>query len=79
MKINNVDFNAEWAKSVDEPAFVKHFLPIVWQELSEQERKEKISAAYRMLTGVQPEGAEQLEAPKQPETTKRAKAKSEPE
>ncbi|MDR2775627.1 MAG: hypothetical protein LBC19_12975 [Tannerella sp.] len=78
MKINNVDFNADWAKSVNESTFVKHFLPIVWPEVNEPERKEKLSDAYKLLTGEQPAASEQPEAPKQ-ETTKRAKTKSEPE
>jgi hypothetical protein len=77
MKINNVNFNEDWARSVDEPAFVKHFLPVVWQDIPEQERADKLSAAYKLLTGeLQPEANKQQEAPTQ---TKRVAKKSKPE
>jgi hypothetical protein len=73
MKINNVDFNAEWAKSVDEPAFVKHFLPIVWPDTLEDDRKKKLSTAYELLTGKKAPESQQSKtktrAARQPEGT----------
>jgi hypothetical protein len=78
MKINGVNFNEEWAQTVSEEAFIKHLLPVVWQHLPEPERKEKLSAAYRLLTN-KPETTEQTETTEQPAepkiTPKRAKAK----
>jgi hypothetical protein len=65
MKINGVIFNEEWARTVGGEVFIKHFLPVVWPELPEAQRKEKLSAAYKLLVGEQ----------EQPEKPKRAKAK----
>ncbi|MDR1155075.1 MAG: hypothetical protein LBL04_10200, partial [Bacteroidales bacterium] len=59
MVINSVNFNREWAQTVKEDVFVKHFLPVVWQDIPEPQRKERLSAAYKLLVGEQPETTEQ--------------------
>jgi hypothetical protein len=83
MIINRVNFNQEWAQTVKEEVFIKRFLPVVWRELQEPERKEKLSAAYRQLTDKpnvteQTETTEQPAEPTQTGTPKRAKAKAKP-
>jgi hypothetical protein len=73
MIINSVNFNQEWAKSVDGQTFVNHFLPIVWPDTLEADRIEKLSAAYALLTGKQVQAAQQSKtnkrAARQPEQT----------
>jgi hypothetical protein len=88
MVINGVNFNREWAQTVKEEVFIKHSLPVVWQDLPEPQRKEKLSEAYKLLMGEKPVAAERpaetgkpetTEQPEQPKTTRRAKAKAKPE
>jgi hypothetical protein len=88
MVINGVNFNREWVQTVKEEVFIKHLLPVVWQDIPEPQRKEKLSDAYKLLMGEKPVAAEQtavteqVETTEQPErskTTKRAKAKTKPE
>ena len=73
MVVNSVNFNKEWAQTVSEEVFVKHFLPVVWPEISEQERKEKLSAAYKLMTVGSEQsavGSEQSETPKRAKKVK---------
>jgi hypothetical protein len=92
MVINGVNFNMEWAQTVKGDVFVKHFLPVVWQDIPEPQRKEKLSEAYKkLLIGEKPVAEERSavteqpaetgkpEPTEQPKTTKRAKATTKPE
>ncbi|MDR0729213.1 MAG: hypothetical protein LBF19_03695 [Prevotellaceae bacterium] len=45
------DFNREWAQSVKETEFVKHFMPSLWQDLPETKRRAELAKAYRILNG----------------------------
>ena len=47
--IYGINFSVEWAKSVDETAFINKFMSIVMQELSDPERMKKLSVAYKLL------------------------------
>ena len=49
MRIDGIGFSGEFAKSVKESAFVKHFLDIHFQELPEDERKKKLKEIYSLL------------------------------
>ncbi|MDR2361496.1 MAG: hypothetical protein LBD91_02075 [Prevotellaceae bacterium] len=46
-----VDFNQQWAKTVKETEFIRHFLPLIWQDLPEPKRKAELSKAHKILNG----------------------------
>jgi hypothetical protein len=85
MVINGVNFNREWAQTVKEEVFIKHLLPVVWQDIPEPQRMEKLSEAYKLLVDEKPKeterpaATEQSGIAEQPKTTKRAKVKKKPE
>ncbi|MDR0692447.1 MAG: hypothetical protein LBF69_05360 [Prevotellaceae bacterium] len=71
MYINDVDYDEKWARSVSEQEFVSRLTPVLWPELPELIRKEKLAAAYALITDkkVLPAKAKQM-AVQQPEETK---------
>jgi len=50
MKINNVDFNQEWARSVTEKDFVEHLTKEIFQELKDAKREAELKKIYTLLT-----------------------------
>ncbi|MDR1199592.1 MAG: hypothetical protein LBK94_11400 [Prevotellaceae bacterium] len=50
MKINGVNYNEAWAKSVTKEEFIAHFGRFMHKELTEAERSDKLSATYDLLT-----------------------------
>ena len=72
MYINNVDYDEKWARSVSEQEFVSRLTPVLWPELPELIRKEKLAAAYGLLTGKHTPDSQQSKktrAARQPEET----------
>ncbi|MDR2653167.1 MAG: hypothetical protein LBC68_12810 [Prevotellaceae bacterium] len=51
MVINGTNFNERWAKSVKKEEFVAHFGRSMFEELTAEERSEKLSDIYDLLTG----------------------------
>jgi hypothetical protein len=55
MKINNIDFNQEWAKGVSEKEFISQLsCSIPFCKMENQERKLELKKIYSLLTKKSP-------------------------
>jgi hypothetical protein len=50
MIVNKIDFNKEWAKTVSKEEFIKTFIHVHFQDLSEVKRKLELEKAYDFIT-----------------------------
>ena len=56
MIVYDINFNVEYAQSVNEKEFIKHFDKSIFQELKDDERKARLKEVYQTLKGKE-EGA----------------------
>ena len=62
MKINEVYFNEEFAKSITKKDFVTLFTPVVLQDVPAAERKKALSEAWELMNGTATKEREQQTA-----------------